>query len=94
MVRLCCFLYFFDTSLSYLHINLFVVITEAEDPEYNFMRDLECEETPERDELRMDRATEIPSKSTRLISSFIRVWMEVISEIGSIFQLDSVNVMI
>uniref|UniRef100_A0A915CFH2 Uncharacterized protein n=1 Tax=Parascaris univalens TaxID=6257 RepID=A0A915CFH2_PARUN len=37
-------------------------VDEMEDPEYNFMRDLECEETPERDELRMDRATEIPMR--------------------------------
>ncbi|VDK50473.1 unnamed protein product [Anisakis simplex] len=39
------------------------VVDESEDdPEYNFMCDLECEETPERDELRMDRGTEIPMR--------------------------------
>ncbi|VDM48652.1 unnamed protein product [Toxocara canis] len=37
-------------------------VDEAEDPEYNFMRDLEYEEIPERDELRMDRGTEIPMR--------------------------------
>ncbi|VDN24950.1 unnamed protein product [Gongylonema pulchrum] len=44
-----------------LHNRLFVCILEAEDPEYNFLADIDAEDCTEEYEIRKDRATEIPS---------------------------------